>query len=479
MLTGLFAVLTINHIPDASAFSETISTREDQTGITLSLYQQDLALIQDTRQVTLGDGSNSLVWQEISVQTKPETAWVSHLTHSEQINIIARHFDLEPLTPQNLLESFVGKPITVIRINPVTGEEFSESATVLTTNGGVVLQFKDRVETGIPGRLSFPEIPDNLHDKPAMTVLLNNSATKKQNDHIFQLTYLTHGLSWQADYILKLSSNETHADLLGLATLTNQSGVDYHNAEIQLIAGDINQASPVRAPAAKRLSREMEFMSATYPDLDTETLSELHRYTLNGKNNLMDKQSKQIVFLSTNRIPVEKTLVLTGQNHYYSSYYHLPGQKQSVEVYINFRNSGKGLGDPLPKGVVRAYIQEKQGDLHFVGEDTISHTANKGKVQLKLGHSFDVTAEKKQTNFKKIPSPDQNIRQFESAHQITLSNAKNKAVTVIVREPIPGDWEILNESQRHRKITSNQVEWTVELPAESDVKLTYRVRTLL
>ena len=476
---NLFAFLTFTHIPIASAFNETITTREDQTEIALSLYQHDLALIQDTRQITLDDSTNTLVWQEISAQTKPETAWINHLTRSEQINIIARHFDLEPLTPQNLLESFVGKSITVIRTNPVTGEELRESATVLTTNGGVVLQFKDRVETGIPGRLIFPGIPSNLHDKPSMTVLLNNSAAVKQDQHTFQLTYLTHGLSWQADYILKLGSNETHADLLGLATLTNQSGIDYHNAQIQLIAGDINQARTVRAPAAKRLNREMELMSATYADLDTEPLSELHRYTLPGKTNLMDKQSKQIVFMSANGIPVEKTLVLTGQNYYYSSYYHPSEQKQSVEVFINFRNSGKGLGVPLPKGVIRAYTQEKQNDLHFVGEDTITHTANKDIVQLKLGHAFDVTAEKKQTDFKKIPSPDQNIRQFESAHQITLSNAKNKTVTVIVREPIPGDWHMLSESQRHRKISSNQVEWTIELPAASDVELTYRVRTML
>ncbi|MCP5245818.1 MAG: DUF4139 domain-containing protein [Burkholderiales bacterium] len=479
LLTGLFALLTITRIPAASASSETIVTRENQTGIALSLYQQDLALIQDTRQITLNDGANTLSWQEISTQTKPETAWLSHVAGSEQISIIARHFDLEPLTPQNLLESFVGKLIIVIRTNPVTGEELRESATVLTTNGGVVLQFKDRVETGIPGRLAFPEIPGNLHDKPAMIILLNNSATEKQEKHTFQLTYLTHGLSWQADYILKLGSNETHADLLGLATLTNQSGIDYHNAQIQLIAGDINQARTVRAPAAKRLNREMELMSATYADLDTEPLSELHRYTLPGKTNLMDKQSKQIVFMSANGIPVEKTLVLTGQNYYYSSYYHPSEQKQSVEVFINFRNSGKGLGVPLPKGVIRAYTQEKQNDLHFVGEDTITHTANKDIVQLKLGHAFDVTAEKKQTDFKKIPSPDQNIRQFESAHQITLSNAKNKTVTVIVREPIPGDWHMLSESQRHREITSNLVEWTIELPAESNVELTYRVRTML
>ncbi|HBV21502.1 MAG TPA: DUF4139 domain-containing protein [Nitrosomonas sp.] len=475
---SLIMLSTSNLAQVASASNEKTVTSDDQTEISISLYQHDLALIKDTRRVAFDDGKNHLVWQAVSAKIKPETAWIRHSTHPNQIHVITQHFDLNPLTPQKLLESHTGKSVTVMHTNPVTGEEKKETAIVLTTNGGIILKFTDRIETGIPGRLAFSEIPANLRDKPAMIISLNNQTIEKKGLQNLQLSYLTHGLSWQADYILELDQDDRHANLIGMATLINQSGIDYHNARLQLIAGDVNQARTVRTPTAKRLSREFESVSAMHIDMENEPHFELHRYTLHDRTTLPDNQSTQIAFMSANQIPVEKNFILQGHSHYYSSYYHLE-QNHAVEVFINFHNTGDRLGTPLPKGIIRAYQQDSKGDLHFVGEDNIQHTPKKGIVRLKLGHAFDITAEKKQTDFRKIPSSDQNIRQFETAHQISLSNAKKEAVTVIIREPIPGDWTMISDSQPHKKIASNTVEWHLKLPAESHVELTYRVRTVL
>ncbi len=479
ILTGLtlFAIFSLANAVIAA--DEKTTTGDDQVAMAVSLYQHELALIKDTRRITLDDGVNNLVWQEISAKIRPESAWIRDLTHPEQLQIIAQHFDLDPLSPQKLLESHTGKTLSVIRTNPVTGAEDLEKATVLTTNGGVILQFADRVETNTPGRLIFSEIPDNLRVKPAMMALVHNLATKKLAQRNLQLIYLTHGLSWQADYILEIDRRENLANLTGMATLTNRSGADYHDAKLELIAGDINLARPASAPNAKRLSREMEMASAAYADMAAEPHFELHRYTLQEKTTLPDNQSKQVVFISANNIPVEKKFFLQGQSHYYSGYHHHPEQKQAVDVYINFQNMGDDLDVPLPRGVIRTYQQDQQGELHFVGEDNINHTPGKAAVQLLLGQAFDITAEKKQFDFKKIPSPEKHIRQFESAHQITLHNAKKEAVNVVVREPIPGDWHILAESQPHQKITAYMAEWNIEVPAESHAVLTYRIRTTL
>jgi hypothetical protein len=466
-------------VNNAQAAAEKIATRSDQTSLAISLYQSNLALIRDTRSLTLDSGSIRLVWRDIASEIKPETAWLRHLQHPGHFQVLSQHFDLKRLTPQNLLEHHIGETITVIRTHPVTGEETREPATLLSTNGGVVLSFDDRIETDIPGRIAYPAIPPSLHDKPAMHILLNK-ASGNHSRHNLELTYLTHGLFWQADYILELDPDERHANLIGFAALTNQSGIDFHHAKTQLIAGDINQASPARAPAAKRLSREVEALSAaTFADMATEPHFELHRYILPEKITLRDNQTMQVSFLSARGVPVQKQFIMEGQSHYYSSYYQQSVQKQAADIHVNFKNTGTDLGIPLPRGTARAYQFDPQGDVHFIGEDVINHTANNATVQLKLGQAFDVSAEKKQTDFKKIPSSDQMTRQFETAHQIVLNNAKKESITVIVREPVPGDWHMLSTSLPYQKIASHLVEWRIEIPAEGQTILTYRVRTML
>ncbi|MDC8445537.1 MAG: DUF4139 domain-containing protein [Nitrosomonas sp.] len=473
------ALSAVNWTNNAQAAAEKTAAHSDQTSLAISLYQSNLALIKDTRSLTLDNGRTRLVWQDIASGIRSETAWLRHLKHPGHFQVLSQHFDLKRLTPQNLLESHIGETITVIRAHPVTGEETREPATLLSTDGGVVLRFADRIETDIPGRIAYPAIPPNLHDKPAMHILLN-TASGSHSRHDLELTYLTHGLSWQADYILELDSDERHASLTGFAALTNQSGIDFHQAKTQLIAGEINQIDPARAPAAKRFGREVETLSAaTYADMATEPHFELHRYILPEKITLRDNQTVQVSFLSARGVPVKKQFIMEGQSHYYSSHYQSSTQKQAVDSYVSFNNTGTGLGIPLPGGIVRAYQADPQGDIHFIGEDRMNHTANNATAQLKLGQAFDVSAEKKQTDFKKIPSPDQTTRQFETAHQIILSNAKKETVTVIVREPVPGDWHMLSASLPHQKVASHLAEWQIEIPAESQTILTYRVRTAL
>lgn len=489
--SGITAFAIFLYTGHVLASAGTITTQSDQTGLALSVYQHNLGLVKDSRDVTLTPGQNTLSWRDIAAGIKTETAWLKYAQHAQPLQVRAQYFDLNRLTPQQLLDSYVGKTIGVMRTHPVSGDEIHESATVLSTNGGIILQFADRIETGVPGRLAFPSLPPDLSDKTVMHIVLDHSAeqtsqqtTQPTAPHGLELTYLTHGLSWRADYILELDPTEQHAALTGFAELTNQSGIDYHHAAIQLIAGNVNQTSPGRASAAAKMlrqdiAREMEMMSAAVADVQTEAHFELHRYTLPQPITLRDKQAKQVAFLSAGNIALEKQFVLHGQNHYYTRFYQLPEQKQNANVWLNFDNTGDGLGKPLPGGIVRVYQPDRNGSTHFIGEDAINHTANKARVRLKVGQAFDIFAEKKQTDFRKIPSSDPNVRQFETTHHITVHNAKKEPVTVVIREPIPGDWSILSESHVHKKITSNLAEWHIEVAGEDRVELTYRVRATL
>jgi hypothetical protein len=355
-------------------------------------------------------------------------------------------------------------------VNPATGAETRETASVLSTNNGVVLKFGDRIETGVPGRLTFPGVPDTLRDQPTLVMSLVNPTAGPQN---LELSYLTSGLSWRADYVAELNAGDDALDLNGWVTLTNQSGAAYPNARLQLVAGDINQVREMQV-VARPLA--MAAKAADTAEMQQEALFEYHLYTLQRPTTLAENQTKQVALMSAPRVPVDKEFVLEGANYYYSGQYGELGRKMKVGVFVEFSNKGEGLGIPLPKGVIRVYKKDSQGNAQFVGEDRIDHTPKNESVRLKLGEAFDLTADKKQTAFEKLAGSGRYNYVFESAYEIVLKNAKPEAVTVTVREPMPGDWTMVSESQPHVRAASGTAEWKVKVPAEGQATLTYRVR---
>jgi hypothetical protein len=455
----------------AAAAGETATSQCDQQGMAVTVYNDDLALVKDTRVVGLEAGPQQLAWREVSAQLRPETAQLRNLSSPAGFRLLEQNFDFDLLTPEKLLEKHVGRSIEVIRTHPVTGVESRETATVLATNGGVVLKFADRVETGVPGRLAFAGVPETLRDKPTLVVSLLNAAAGPQT---LELSYLTGGLSWRADYVAELNDADDRLDLNGWVTLTNRSGAAYPNARLQLVAGDLNRVRDAQ-PAPRELMAQAAKV-AEAADMQQEALFEYHLYTLQRPTTLAENQTKQVALMSAGGVPVRKEYLLHGADYYYSGQYGELGQKMKVGVFVEFDNKGEGLGVPLPKGVIRLYKRDSQGNAQFVGEDRIDHTPKNETVRLKLGDAFDVTADKKQTAFQKLAGSGRYNYVFESAYEIVLKNAKSEPVTVTVREPMPGDWTMLAESQPHAKVAAGTAEWQVRMPADGKATLTYRVR---
>ncbi|MEQ1590861.1 MAG: DUF4139 domain-containing protein [Thiobacillaceae bacterium] len=455
----------------AAPRDEKISTASDQKEIAVTIYNDNLALVKDARRVRLDRDFNKLAWREVSAQMRPETAQLRNLTSSNGFRLQEQNFDFDLLTPEKLLEKYQGKEVTVIRTHPTTGADSRETATVLSTNGGAVLKFADRIETGVPGRLAFSGVPDNLRDKPTLVMSLINPVTGDQN---LELSYLTSGLSWRADYVAELNEADDRLDLNGWVTLTNQSGAAYPNAKLQLVAGDVNRVREQQA-----MPRGMVAMAAKMADaaeMKEESLFEYHLYTLQRPTTLSENQTKQVALMSASGVPVAKEFLLEGASHYYSGQYGDIGQKIKVSVFIEFQNKGTGLGIPLPKGVIRVYKKDALGNAQFVGENQIDHTPKNESIRMKLGEAFDLTADKKQTDFQKLAGTGRYNYVFETAYQIVIKNAKPDAVTVMVREPMPGDWTMVSESLPHTKAASGVAEWAVKVPAEGKTTLTYRVR---
>ncbi len=457
----------------AAELNEIHSTLNDQQSVAVTIYNNNLALVKDQRKVNLNSGLNSLALRDVSAQIRPETALLRSLSNAGSFTTLEQNFDFDLLTPQKLLEKYVGKNVTVARINPATGIETTEQATVLSANNGVVMRIGNRIETGIPGRIIYDDVPSNLRDRPTLVTKLNNKTVSAQT---VELSYLTGGLGWKADYVAELSPKEDSLDLSGWVTLSNTSGTSYNNAKLQLVAGDVNMVRE-NHPRSAAMHKTLAMAAEDSAGMAEESLLEYHLYSLDRPTTIAENQTKQVALLSASNIPARKELVLRGADYYYGSSYGDLGQKMKVGAFIEFVNKEAAkLGMPLPKGIMRVYKKDSQGNAQFVGEDKIDHTPKNETVRLKLGDSFDVTADKKQTDFKALPRPAKGNSMFESAYEIVLKNAKKERVTVTVQEPIPGEWKILKENHVSQKATSNTAVWKIEIPAEGKTILNYRVQ---
>ena len=462
---------TLFFVPLASA-DEIVSRLTDQRQVAVTIYNVDLALVRDQRQVTLPQGTVELALREVSARIRPETALLRSLTLPGGLAILEQNFDFDLLTPRKLLEKYVGKEVQLFRTHPETGEDRFETARVLAANDGVVLQIGDRIETGVPGRLVFADVPETLRDRPTLVVSLDNAKAGQQS---MELSYLTGGLNWRADYVAELNPEDTALDLSGWVTLSNQSGTSYNNALLQLVAGDVNQ---VREEMHFRgdVMMKATLAEAAAPQMSEEGLFEYHLYTLQRPTTIRDNQTKQVSLLNASGVVVHKEFRLQGSPYYYSRQHGDLGQKLKVGVFVEFDNSRQDrLGMPLPKGIVRVYKQDKQGRPQFVGEDRIDHTPENEKVRLKLGDAFDVTADRKQTEFRKLGGDSRYNYRFESAYEIKLKNAKDEDVTVTVAEVVPGDWRMLQESHPHTKVSADTPLWKIKVPAKGEAVLSYRV----
>jgi hypothetical protein len=457
-------------LPCAHAAPEGTTGLKDQQEVAVTIYNDDLALVKDLRQVKLEAGEGRLAWRDVSAKIRPETALLRDLTHPKGFHLLEQNFDFDLLTPQKLLEKYVGQTVTVIHTNIATGAETREDATVLATNNGVVLKFPDRIETGVSGRLAFKSVPENLRDRPTLVIVLDAPGTSEDK---LELSYLTGGLSWRADYVAELSPKDDHLDLNGWVTLTNQSGASYNHAKLQLVAGDVNR---VREEFRTAMAAPAVVMEKATDRMAEENLFEYHLYTLGRLTTIAENQTKQVALLSAGGVPVSKEFQLRGADYYYRSSFGDIGQKMKVGVFVEFENKGGDLGIPLPKGIIRVYKKDSAGNAQFVGEDRIDHTPKNETVRLKLGDAFDVTADKKQTSFEKIAGTGRYNYIYDAAFQIVLKNAKDEPVTVKVVEPIPGDWQMQTESLPHKKEASNTAVWNVPVPAGGKTTLTYKVR---
>jgi hypothetical protein len=462
---SLLPALTVP-LPLCADPGERVSSLGDQQLVNVTIYNGSMALVHDRRRVTLDAGDNRIAWRDVSANMDATSAILSDLTVPGAANVVEQNFNFDLLKPSTVLDKYVGRQVVVVHPRPLAGQPVRETATLLSDNEGVVLQYADRVETDLgDGYIVFPSIPSDLRDRPTLVLDVNSDRAGSQT---LDLAYLTGGLAWHADYVGVVAPDEKHMDLNGLVTLSNTSGTTYKDAHMQLVAGNVNTNTFV--PQSTTDSYTVG-NAAPAPQFQQENYFEYHLYTLQRTTTIANNQTKQVALLSAHRVPIVKTLELRGSDSYYESADADLGTNLKVGVYVTFTNKGGDLGIPLPGGNVRLYKNDTRGTSQFLGADTIDHTPRNEDVRLHLGDSFDVTANKKQTDFHGTGSCS-----FESSYTVLVKNAKTEPADVLVVEPIPGDWSIVAENLRHVKSSSSTATWTVHVPADSKTKLSYTAR---
>jgi hypothetical protein len=448
------------------------STQKDQVDLSLTIYNSNLALVRDIRRIQLKPGTFQLRFEDVAASIDPATVQFRSLADPAKLSIVEQNFEYNSLDPQKLLQSYVGRQVTLVQREQEAGSTkwVQTKALLLADTSGPVWKIGDEIVTGMAAdSYRFPDLPAELYSKPTLLWTLDNRGPDAQR---VEASYLTGNMNWTADYALNVGSDGKSAGFDGWVTLTNNSGAAYNDAKLQLVAGEIHRA----AVAGRYMPQDMALAKAAAApsaQFEQQAFSEYHLYTLQRRTSIANNDSKQISLLATANVPVEKYWVVEGQPFYYRNPQGIgEAIPEPVKVFYRFKNEQKaGLGMPLPGGTVRVYQTAADGAAQFIGEDTINHTPKDETVRVNIGDAFDVVCERKQTDYKRIAN---NAAEME--YEITLRNHKDSAVTVEVREPVGGTWEVESANYKWTKLDASTIGFEIPVDQGGSATLDYRVR---
>lgn len=462
--TALFTTIALSPLLAAGVWADTVLRDDTRTNLTLTIAQDGVTLVRDRRSATLEAGEQALIIEPLPRQARLEAGGLT----GPGISVRSQYLDLNGIDAQALLTAHRGKQVTIVW-RTGSGAEREERAIVLSADGIPVFGVDGKVVSGQPERVVYDTLPAGLH---AVPVYRADIAADKAGKRAVELSYVTHGLSWQPAYVIELEESGK-ALLSSWATLTNGSGGDFPTAQVRLLAGEPNRgADPTPAPRPVRMEKAM--MAASLDAAPSrEALGPHHLYTLAQPVSLRDGQSTQVPFLPPTHISADRLLELPPlpPHAWLGRFAGAETQKQHPDTILALRNS---TGQPLPAGPARLFLRGDDGGLALAGDDQMPMVPMGAPFRLSLGKAFDVTAKRVQTDSQKVAAEIS-----ETAWEVKLANAGANPVKVLVREAFAGEWLVLEESQRHDKTDSQQAGWSVQVPAKGEAVLRYRVRIKL
>jgi hypothetical protein len=446
-----------------------MSELNGEEGLTVSVYNNNFSLVRDVRSIDALSGQGELKFDNIPENIIPETVNITSLTAPGEFNVYRQEYDYDLISPDKLLDDYVGKKIKIMVFNEYQDRKETVEAELLSNGSTRVYRVDDEIFIGYPGYIVLPEIPDNFTPTPQLLWTYDNKARTRQK---IEVTYLTGGMSWRADYILFLEDGDLPGALSCWATINNTSGKCYRDSRVRIVAGDVNRETSVAGMKA-RYAMDTAVVSGVNEATSERPLFEYHVYNVPGRMTLANNRSVQARLFSSSGISVKKEYETRDRTFYYARSYSDEGKEVPVKVILGFKNDEQNnLGIPFPGGTIRVYKKDEGNGTFFIGEDRIKDIPRGEEVEISLGTAFDIKVFKKQTDYKQV---SKNL--YQTAWEITLRNNKDKSVNVNVYENIQGNWSVVDSSLSWEKTDSHTIKFMVPVPSGKEVKVNYRVRT--
>jgi len=434
---------------------------EQERDVAVTVYNQNFGVVKDVRTLKLEKGIQEEKYTDVASGIEPESVNFVSLKDPDSVIILEQNYEYDLVSAGRLLQKYIDREVTVITEDGqvYTGYlmSFDNQNVVLAEDkkeGPIFVLQRDKVRD-----IKCSKLPEGLITKP--TLIWKIECTKP-GEHRTKLSYITKGINWNADYVMVVHPGDKALDLSGWVTINNQSGATYRDAKLKLIAGDVARVKKA-PPEFRRREPLMRAEMAAAPQFEEKEFFEYHMYTLPRRTTIKDRQIKQIGLLSASDISANKKYVYNGARY---------GKK--VRVNMEFQNKKENnLGMPLPKGKIRVYKADEDGGLEFIGEDMIDHTPKDEKVRVYIGNAFDIVGERKQTRTRKIST-----RSREETYEIKLRNHKKEDVTVVIEEKMAayGEWKMVESSHDYVKKDQWTIEFTVNVPKDKEITVTYTVR---
>lgn len=460
----------------AAEGAQPVVVESDAAGRTLLsvvVYNNGLALVREERRVPVTPGEFELRFSDVSRSLLPNSV-VCRPGERAKVKILEQRYHYDLISTRSLLERYLGRKVILERKDERTKTVEEVEAELLSLEGGRVFRIGGRIEIDPPGRLILPEVPDGLAVGPTLAWLMRG---KRKGKIPLEVSYLTGGISWNCDYVLTLSGETGTAMLAGWVSLDNQSGTAYPDCDLTLVAGDVSRVPQPRFRRGVMLSKagpqpEMDVAAGQDEGFQRRDLADYHRYSLGRRTSLDNRQAKQIELFRLEGLKIERRYRLKSGGNFFYSRAPRPRRNLRPALYLEWENGGGNYpGMPLPAGTVRVYRQEPGGETFFLGEDRITHIPQQEKASILAGKVFDLVAERRQMDFRKLSS-----RQRQVSIEITLTNRKTRDVTVELEEHLPGDWQMIGHSHEFEPIDAGTVRFSPQVKAGGKVIVKYTIK---
>jgi len=433
---------------------------EEERALSLTIYNRDLGLVRDMRSLEVVAGTGWVDFRDVPARIDPTSVHFKAIDGSPLV-VLEQNYRYDLVSSEKILERYLDSDVKVILDEGrlYEGQLLSASGRHLVLGGvdpgeGVTILTREKVTD-----IQFPALPEGLITRPTLAWLLS---AERGGARDVEVSYLTGGFDWHAEYVALVNEEDTGMHFSGWVSIDNHSGATFPNAELQLVAGDINRVAPVQTLAKGRGAALSEMMMAQAPGFEEEAFFEYHLYTLGRRTTLRDRETKQLALFDPATCDVEKR---------YESNPRRDGAK--VRVVLETTNSRElGLGMPLPQGTVRVYKRDRREKLQFLGEDRIDHTPRDEKLRIFIGKAFDLVVERTELASRKVGPRDREIDV-----EIEVRNRKeDAAATVLIQEDLYGFWKVLNANMSYEQKSSSRIEFTVTVAAGETATVTYTVR---